>query len=151
MADSKSRLEKSLKSHNEVRIEHLLKLYFYPEDQRDRDVWKHSVSNSLNKVPLLKNNRFPDFQFLYDKMWVEPFEGKLLGEMDQRVLLLSRRVHSFGAPKFPLGSAVVKDCYDICERYSSWLADKLSRVGNQSWIDIYEKVESLMADSVYVK
>jgi hypothetical protein len=151
IADSKSRLEKTLKSHNEVRMEHLLKLYFYPEVLRDRDGWKRSVYSSLNKVPLLKNNKYPDFQFLYEQVWVKPFEGKLLRELDRRVLFISRSLPDYESPQFPLGESVVANCYEICERYSSWLADTLSVVGRLFWIDIYEKIDSLMGDSVYVK
>jgi hypothetical protein len=151
MAESKSRLEKSLKSHNEVRIEHLLKLYFYPENSRDRGVWKRSVYSSLNKVPLLKNNKYPEFQFLYETIWVDPYEGNLLREMDRRVLFLSRRVHSFQPPEFPLDEAVVRDCYGICERYSTWLAEALSKVGSQSWVVAYDVMEHFLKDSIYVK
>jgi hypothetical protein len=151
MADSKSRLEKSLKSHNEVRIEHLLKLYFYPEAERERGGWERSVHSSLNKVPLLKNGRFPDFQFLHEQVWVVPFEGKLLREMDQRVLFMSRSIHAYMPPRFPLEPSVVGNCYGICEEYSAWLADTLSQIGFVTRREVGLKLVDFLKKSVYVK
>jgi hypothetical protein len=151
MATSKSKLEKSLKSRNEVRIEHLLKLYFYPEDKRDREGWKWSVYNSLRSVPLLKNGRYPDYQFLYEQIWVKPYEGRLDREMEQRVLFISRRMHAFRPPQFPLDVAVIKNCYDICEEYSRWLADWLSNAGEHSWVTAFSQIELVLKKSIYVK
>jgi hypothetical protein len=151
MAASKSKLEKSLRSHNEVRIENLLKLYFYPEDKRDREGWKWSVFSSLRSVPLLRNNKYPDFEFIYEQVWIKPFEGRLTGELDRRVLFLSRSVRGFESPKFPLGIQVVENCYDVCRRYSNWLADKLSSIGSLSWVYAFEYIEFLMQSSMYIK
>jgi hypothetical protein len=151
MADSRSRLEKTIKSHNEVRMEHLLKLYFYPEDQRDRDGWKRSVYNSLHSVPLLKNNKYPDFQFLFDKIWVEPFAGSLQREMGSRVRFISKSMHRYNAPVFPLDPLIIENCYEICESYSRELAESLSVVGGRSWLSIYTEVELHMKKSIYVK
>jgi hypothetical protein len=151
MADSKSRLEKSIKARNEVRIEHLLKLYFYPEAEREREGWERSVYSSLNKVPLLKNGRRPDFQFLRNQLWTLPFEGKLRGEMDRRVFFISGLIQDYEPPEFPLADAVVDDCYGICREYSEWLADMLSLVGFLSLREVGLKVEDLLKKSIYVK
>jgi hypothetical protein len=80
-----------------------------------------------------------------------PFEGRLLRELDRRALFISRSLSGYESPRFPLGESVVANCYEICERYSSWLADKLSVVGDQSWLDVYWEIESLLEKSLYVK
>jgi hypothetical protein len=151
MATAKSKLEGVLKSHNEVRIEHLLKLYFYPEAQRERDGWKHSVLNSLRSVPLLKNGRYPDEEFLYDEIWVKPFAGRLEGELDRRVAFLSRLIHDYEAPELPLSDEVREDFCRVCEGYCVWLSERLSQSGSVFWMDAYWRIEDLLKTSRYVK
>lgn len=151
MATAKSKLERTLESHNEVRIEHLLKLYFYPEAERDRDGWKRSVLNSLRSVPLLKNGKYPDEEFLYDEIWVKPFASRLEGELDRRVTFLTRVIHDYEAPSLPISPEIKKDFCRICERYSDWLAGWLSRSGRIFWVDVYHHLEDLLGTSKYVK
>jgi hypothetical protein len=151
MATAKSKLGKTLGSHNEVRIEHLLKLYFYPEAERDRDGWKRSVLSSLRSVPLLKNGKFPDEEFLYDEIWVKPFASKLEGELDRRVTFLTRIVHDYKAPSLPISPEIKQDFCRICEGYCSWLADWLSLSGRVSWLMVYQHLDRLLETSKYVK
>jgi hypothetical protein len=151
VATSKSKLERTLRSHNEVRIGHLLKLYFYPEAQLERVGWERSVYSSLHSVPVLRNNKYPDAAFLYGEIWEKPFAGKLEEQFDRRVAFLSRMLWAYSPPGIPLEQGVKGDCCRICEDYSRNLAESLSVLGSLSWGSVRRDLEILFKTSKYVK
>jgi hypothetical protein len=100
---------------------------------------------------MLKNGKYPDEGFLFGEIWVKPFEGKLEGELDRRVLFLSRVIHDYEAPVVPLGLEIKLDFCRVCERYSLFLADHLSRFGDLSWVTAYEQIELSLEHSKFIK
>jgi hypothetical protein len=134
-----------------VRIQHLIKLYFYPEAGYERNGWMRTVYNSVDYVPSLKgvSKRPLSMSFILNAIWGDDFADLLKDGLFFCHVLDSVLMKDYLPPHFPLESEWVDDCYNFCRGYHEWLAGKLAGRRFVVWQDCVDKLNQMLEVSVF--
>jgi len=145
-------VEDKLNDKVDIRLEHLLKLYFYPEGTQYHGVWMRSVFSSTSRVWKFKRgNNFPGKDFIYRAIWLNSDPTDIRDRMGSDVEVISIGLPLLQAPEFPLDSVVVDDCMQYMQAYHDGLAGVLSKRGYVISPDVYGEVRALLVQSIYHK
>ena len=141
-------VERTLSQWCEVIYTHLLKLYYFRDNQRDFRGWCISVWKGAIKVDKVKNpkgkDQLPDAQTIYDWMWgchedafpdwhkvdIKGFNNK--SDPDYQDLPY---IHAGGD---------VETAGDFIKAYHIWLAKELSKNGKVDKTDVQDQIKELL-------
>ena len=136
----------------EVRKEHLLKLYFYPEGTQYHGVWMRSVFSATHEVFRLKrSNKFPDRDFIYESIWLSMDPQDIHSKLDGYVEIIAGNNQYLQSPELPLDQSIIDDCMKYLYAYHEWLAEALSKKGYVKSFEVYGKLKELLSQSIYRK
>ena len=131
-SDSRSQIRSDLRGATKVVLNHLIKIWLYP-DVQEQNHWKKEVAQALNDVPKTKGrNKYPDYKFLIRNTW-DVYEDAL----DDRIDVIISSIHESPIP-FDFN-----DIYNAMSEYFDWIAFRLSEKGIVRYSDIYDKIEEL--------
>ena len=152
MADRDRFVRNRLDMGYDVRIEHLLKLYFYPEGTQYRGVWMRSVFSATHEVLRLKRTkRHPNKHFIYEIIWLSMDPDVLPNRLSDDVGLIAEDNPLLQSPELPLDPSIVQDCMKYLYAYHEWLAEALSKKGYVTSSEVYDKLKELLSQSIYKK
>lgn len=116
-------------SKTPVVIDHLIKVFLYP-DVQEQNHWKKEIASALNTVPAIKSsNRKPRPKLIYEntfEAWKETIEDRIWAIVDD----IAEVPTAFD----------VSDVYNAIEEYFTWLANDLS-YSTLKFSDIYAEIE----------
>jgi len=135
----------------DVRLEHLLKLYFYPEETRYHGVWMTSVFSSAREVKRFMRNKLPGYKFLFNALWLIEDPLDIKERLNMYVDTIARKMPALRAPRLPMDSVVADDCMRYMEAYHVWLCGRLSKFGYVIAVDVEHKLKELLSQSIYHK
>lgn len=129
-ADSRSQIKSDLRGATKVVMNHLIKIWLYPNVQ-EQNHWKKEVAQSLNDVPKLKGkNRYPNYKFLMDNTW-KIYEDGLYDRIQVIVDSIAETPIQFD----------IDDIYSAVHRYFQWICEELSNRGIVKYSEIYNQIE----------
>lgn len=135
MSKSKSDLGDYFESATRPIIEHLIKLYLYP-DNASVNHWRREVAKFLNSSDTLKgSHKLPSAKFIVDNTF-KVHQHFIPGYMKQ-ILYLYRR-HTADIDALNHIDAITQQ---IC-KYFEWIANKLSHEAQIPFPEIYEYLET---------
>lgn len=142
-ADSKREIERHLNDVTEPIIEHLFKIYCFPNDI-NRHHWAMEIYSFLNKVKKLTgSNRLPTAKQIYNWTYFK-WKDLITDEKFMSRWLKGTQKHYNEIPQ-ELDVAVVCEQFDyICEQYFKWLAYELSNYSYVYSDDIEDKINELV-------
>ena len=131
-AVTKREVQADLRAAARVIIEHLIKIFLYP-DAQENNHWKREVAAALNAVPKMKNsNKLPKAKFILDSSWMaweDIFYRKVEVVKEDMI-------------EDPI-NVDVDILYGAIDEYFNWISNELSRFGLISYTSIYHEIEYL--------
>ena len=131
-AESKSQLRSDLRSVTKEVINHLIKIFLYPNAKEQRH-WKQEVATFFNDMPKLKNSKkYPKADFLYENTWdvfKETTDNRIANIIDTMT-------------EDPIETSY-EDVYNAIQTYFLWICGELSKYGIVRNNDIYQKIEDI--------
>lgn len=131
-AVTKREVQADLRAAAKGVIEHLIKLFLYP-DAQEKGHWKREVAAALNDVPKMRgSNKSPKAKFILDNSWMaweDVFDAKVAvvkKNMSENPMDISTDV-----------------LYAAVNEYFNWLSVELSTYSVVSNSDIYDEIEYL--------
>lgn len=119
MARAKREAEYELSRGAAPALQHLVKLYLYPEND-SREHWIDEIYSFLNDAPVLKHNKiFPSVKFILKNTyyaWEDSIDIKV-----------RKIIHNY--PKVDWNPELSKDFHNKALKYFTLLANKLSKEG----------------------
>ena len=131
-AENKKDLHSYLSNRADVVIEHLIKIFLYPNAQ-EYNHWKQEVAAVLKKVPKLKNsNKLPSASFIVDSSWMvwEDQFDRFVEVVKEEMKELSENINN-------------DTLYDAIDEYFEWLSKELSKYGSVVSDNIYHEIDYL--------
>jgi len=139
--------------HYNPRFWHLLKLFYFRDNQRDFNGWTTSVWKGLASIPKLKNpngkDKLPDAQFIYNWVWgnfedsfEDWHEGALKDFNDKSNPEFRDLLYIHARGDADTAGAFVKE-------YHLWLAKKLAKQGWVTKADVQSEIEELLRKYPY--
>ena len=146
MAGRKAAVLDQLRNGCSVRVEHLLKLYFYPEAEYEQRGWMESVWKVLSEVGTIGSGRFPTFKEIMFDIWDIPY-GKVIRKKLPGILRgIIASMSDYRPVRLPLSEAVISNCCEYLEKFHMWLAEELSADGIISFADVQLKIAELLSE-----
>lgn len=131
-ADKKSQIKSDLRGATKVVMNHLIKVWLYPE-VREQNHWKKEIAQTLNDLPKLKGtNKYPKFGFLIENTF-DVYEDTL----NRRTEVVIENID-----ELPI-LFEFDDLYSAIEEYFVWICTELSKSGIVIYSDVYLKIEEL--------
>lgn len=138
-----------------VRLEHLYKLYFYPQAQYEHNNWMRSVWTSCWETWAVdkKKKRFLEEADIFHEIW----EVRMKPTVESRVtfaknlLSVINSISKYSPPILPVDEDVIKDFCAFCELYHEWLAGDLHQKGNVTQRECADKLGYLLVGCLYWK
>lgn len=132
MSLSKSDIGDKLEQGVEKLIEHLIKLYLYPNNVSVNH-WRTEVAEKLYKVDSLKHSyKYPDPEFI--------LKHTLQVHKKRIPYLVQCIIDDYGLPEFIYDISVLTKKIEL---YFHWLANELSVYGRLSFKNIQNKLEQI--------
>lgn len=150
MGSRKEALVQSLNSGSSVRLKHLLKLYFYPEAEYERNGWMRSVWTATDHIDWGKM-KLPSFQLIFEEMWQKPFEGAIRKRVIRFVEGIAEEIQDYKSPRLPLSEEVLENCCFYLERYHGWLANEFSKNYDVLFSQVSAEISRLLQEPGYLK
>ena len=147
-------LRQKFESGNNVREDHFLKLYFYPQAENEKRGWMQSVYASCNRSYTLSNTkRLPPFKLILDLTWGEDFSDTLDDplEVAQAIKNIKHEVTEYPSLFEPFREEWGVDFYNKFKDYHIWLAGQLSKVKRLNREECFAKIEELLSKSVFLE
>lgn len=130
-AETQQEIHRYLVSRADVVIEHLIKIFLYPERQ-EVSHWKQEVAATLNRVYKLKSdNKYPSKDWILENSW------NVLDDIirDSIVPIEEDYGHSSNDNFYNI--------YNKIYSYFDWLSGELSKTDRVSNTRIYDKIDEL--------
>lgn len=128
-AVTKREIQADLRAAARVIIEHLIKIFLYP-DAQENSHWKREVAAALNDVPKMKNsNKLPKAKFILDSSWMA-WEDIF----DRKVEVVKEDI-----VEDPI-DVDINILYSAVDEYFDWLSTELSQFGSVSYTSIYHEI-----------
>ena len=136
MSRSVAEMKASLEDHTRPIIEHILKLYLYPNCSTT-DHWKTEVYSAIHEVFRLKtNNKFPSPKFILDN--TIKINESIIPAMYRQVKL------EYQDESLAIRSgANVREAQNLVFEYFTWLADALQPTGKIIRKQVFLQLESM--------
>lgn len=131
-AVSNKEIFKNLSSNSENLIDHLIKVFLWP-DVQEQNHWKQEIWKFVHSVPKSKStNKFPSANKIFEAIW-EPFSDVIaehillwIGEIEETPIKFS-----------------YSNVYKAINEYCKWLSIELSTIGEVKSSEVYSKIEEL--------
>ena len=137
MSTTKSDLRCKLEETTPMLLEHLIKLYLYPNCEYVNH-WKQECYNFLHNVSRLKrSNKLPSAKFILDS--TININSELIPYYAKGVM--KDYAQSLGKPTYDIDKLEQK-----IFNYYEWLAEMLSKYGRIFRTDCYEKLDELFLE-----
>lgn len=134
-AYDRHKIEDMLVNKSPEIVEHLIKIYLYPDDVNTNH-WKDEIYSFINRVPKIKfNNKFPSSKFIYEKtygVWWDTIPN-----------MIKKVVSEYGDYHINYN---IGDILDFCSRYFNWLSRELSSNGLILKKNVYSTIDELLVD-----
>ena len=131
-AETKKDMHRYLADRADVIIEHLIKIFLYP-DVQECNHWKQEVAAVLKKVPKLKNsNEFPSAAFIVDNSWMV-WEDQFDRSVEVTKLEMKEQPENIDNDTL----------YDAVNEYFHWLSKEISKYGSVVSNNIYNEIDFL--------
>ncbi len=138
-ADIRREVLRDAKSYNNVRIEHLLKLFYYRQDERDKMGWIRTVTKSPFTIDRMKgNHKFPSAKDIYHELWL--VKADIFSSIEKGAFLSFEDITDY-----PVPSSTSSNSYKFCEDYHKWMSEYLSTNGVMVLSDVKSEIDSLLA------
>ena len=144
MGSRKAAVLDQVRAGRTIRVEHLLKLYFYPEAEYERNGWVESVWKVLPEIEGYHKNKLPPFKLLMEELWGIPYSGSMRGRLPNVIKKFANNMTDYKPIKLPLSDDLSSHCVLFLERFHGWLANELSTVGSVSMEDVGDKISSML-------
>ena len=136
-----------------VRLEHLLKLYFYPMAVNYHNSWIRSVWTSCGKIPSLDNKgkRYLTASEILQSIWYDKIFNTV-SDIHCFVSNLKKVVSAmsnYPSPAFPLRNGLIEDFQTFCASYHKWLAEELSKYGKITQEECSQELSRFLSGCVY--
>jgi hypothetical protein len=144
MADSLSKIAQRLFQYEAVRLEHLLKVYYFRDFQMYLNGWITSIYKCNIQIPKNVNtNKYPTYKFIYKNLWeneIDAFEDHHEGY-----------ISTFASYKYlpKIENPDLEGVFLFCEEYFKWLSLQLSQEGKITLEEVKEKLNSLLEEIPY--
>jgi hypothetical protein len=143
---SLSKIEADIASSTASIIEHLIKLYYFRDDQASYS-WKRSIYSALNSLPKCKSdNKYPDFGLIHSSFDFTIFDAVYESTMSeiQNWDSLARYIEDV------LSHQNKNDIWLLWLEYSKKLALSLAGRGSVSLNEIISILDSLLNRFIYM-
>lgn len=131
-ADTRSQIKSYLRGATKVVMNHLIKVWLYPEVQ-EQNHWKKEIAQALNDIPKVKGkNKYPDYRFLIQNTW-NVYEDSLEDRVDVIISSMKEDPTPFD----------FENIYRAMSDYFDWICFRLSEKGIVRYSDIYDEIEEI--------
>jgi hypothetical protein len=140
MAYPKDKIINKLMQFDDLRLEHLLKLYYYKNlDNKDYvHTWINSVyKGSIRTYKDDSTNKWPEQSFLYENLWLNTEDAY----KEHHNGFLETFLHK-GFPE--IENPDIQGSANFCASYFRWLSQKWSEKGEVTLPEVEEKILSLL-------
>lgn len=130
-ADSQAEIYRDIKSKSSVVIEHLIKLFLYP-NSNNLNHWKTEIFAAMSRVPKLKRTKkYTESKNILKYSW--NIWNDSIADMIDVIQ------NDYGLSNTPPDII-----YNNVHIYLAWISDKLSRFGYVTSNQIYSKIDDLI-------
>lgn len=138
-AKRSNEIGQDISSKSEQIIIHLLKIFYYRDNEELVEHWTGELWDFLHRVAKLKNTKkFPTKDFILYHLWLGT-EDTFEDDLPDYISSLNRR-YSKKLGKINIDSKVMSFCRDYCE----WISEILSNKGSLSSDEIFNKINSML-------
>lgn len=128
-----------ISSKSEQIITHLLKIFYYRNNEELVDHWTGELWDFLHRIARLKTTKkFPNKGFILYHLW-SGTEDTFENDLPDYINSLNRK-YSKKLGRIELD----RTCKDFCKKYMDWLAGALSEKGSVGSDDIFNEIETLL-------
>lgn len=140
LARKRDEVLSDIRNHRFRLIEHLLKLYYYRDNDSLR-TWLKEVKAYLGEVSKIKASKGKDYYPTKDDIYWEVW-GK---DLDSLSDFHSTCIEDFSSDEEEPLPKVEKDdrAEDFCDEYIKWVSEVLSKKGSVSALEVRAEVEKL--------
>ena len=139
-ADKRKDIFLDLRSKTNLLIEHMLKIYFFP-DSPYLDHWEEEVYSFYLDVPKQKNNKFPKEDFIYHTIFGSKYEdGFTLPRKKETIKRLKSKYPNYNEPTMD----DFDNAIEFINEYVHWLSKELSKKGETYEDEVKSKIKELL-------
>jgi len=148
MSRPKKDVERILSQWYEIIFTHLMKLYYFRDNERDFHGWCTSVWKGAIKVDKVKSpkgkDQLPDAQTIYDWMWgchEDVFPDWHTGDLKD---FNNKSDPDYQDLPYIHAGGDVEIAGEFIKAYHIWLAKELSSKGRVSLVDVQDQIKELL-------
>lgn len=144
-AENQKDIERNLTAHTDEILEHLLKCFIMPQHTATQH-WKQEIASQIYKVDRLKSGKkFPSAKQIYN--WTYHKKQDLITDPRWFSASVYDICEQYGVELEISPDAFMLEFDAICVKYFKWLSEELSDVGRVSRVEVYQKLDELLANS----
>jgi hypothetical protein len=138
-ADIRRELLRNVKQYNDMRLEHLLKLFYYRQATKEKAGWERSIAYAPMRVSRQKsNNKLPKAEDIYHEAWFvmqDVFSSSEKGLLEK----FSEELSDYAPPDH-----ISQNSYKFCEEYHKWMSQYFSSNEMMSMAEARAEISELL-------